>query len=399
MIEYVRKWNFIHIIEKKKINKKTRRGLMGWIDMHCDTLSRIMKAEGSAQQEEKTGAQGTLMRNLLCVDIERLEKAGAEAQFFASFVDAASCTDRKEEEAEKGGRILLEEKIWDQAYKDVLRMLDHARQEECRRFRIARSAEDLEAANGTDDAGKDHPVIGILTVEEGGVLNGKAERLGELYDRGVRLLTLTWNYENGLGSPNSRDREVMARGLTAFGKEVVERMNEYGMLIDVSHLSDGGFWDCMRCSRMPVVASHSNCRTLCDHPRNLTDEMLRALGEKGGVAGLNFYSAFLCRRGRARPEDIARHARHIIDKGGEDAAALGTDFDGFEPEALPEGIRGVQDMEKIWEAMRGAGITPRQIDKIASENLRRVLEIPFPTPEQGENFRRRISRLEKRTKN
>ena len=69
MIEYVRKWNFIHIIEKKKINKKTRRGLMGWIDMHCDTLSRIMKAEGSAQQEEKTGAQGTLMRNLLCVDI------------------------------------------------------------------------------------------------------------------------------------------------------------------------------------------------------------------------------------------------------------------------------------------------------------------------------------------
>ena len=87
---------------------------------------------------------------------------------------------------------------------------------------------------------------GILTVEEGGVLNGKAERVEQLYEQGVRLLTLTWNYENCIGSPNSRDTEVMQRGLKPFGIEVVRRMNELGMLVDVSHLSDGGFWDCIR---------------------------------------------------------------------------------------------------------------------------------------------------------
>lgn len=367
---------------------------MGWIDMHCDTLSEIIKAEHRGKPGTEQGAVGSsLMRNRLCTDIERLEKAGAEAQFFACFVNAADYREEKEEQessmlkAGQGGRILMEEKIWDRAYADVLRMLDRARKEECGRFRIARSAEDLAAVKGADDAGENPPVAGILTVEEGGVLNGRADRLGELYDRGVRLITLTWNYENGIGSPNSRDRNVMERGLKPFGNEVVERMNGYGILIDVSHLSDGGFWDCIRCSRAPIVASHSNCRALCDHPRNLTDDMLHALGEKGGVAGLNFYSAFLCGSRRARPEDIARHALHMIDKAGEDAAALGTDFDGFEPEALPEGIHGVQDMEIVWEAMRRAGITSRQIDKIASGNLRRVLEIPFPTAEKGTNIK------------
>lgn len=358
---------------------------MGWIDMHCDTLSEIRKAGQGRKQEKK----GSLLRNELCVDIERLGKAGAEAQFFACFVNAADYGAQggagKEKKMWQGNRSLFGEKVWDRAYDEVLRMLDCAWKEECEGFHIARYAEDIPAAGetkdiaGIKDAGREPSVAGILTVEEGGVLNGKAERLGELYDRGVRLITLTWNYENGIGSPNSRERKVMERGLTSFGREIVERMNEYGMLIDVSHLSDGGFWDCIQCSRAPIAASHSNCRALCGHPRNLTDEMLHALGEKGGVAGLNFYSAFLSGNRRARPEDVARHALHMIDKAGEDAVCLGTDFDGFETEALPEGIRGVQDMEIVWEAMGRAGITPRQIDKILSGNLRRMLEIPFPT--------------------
>ena len=121
-------------------------------------------------------------------------------------------------------------------------------------------------------------------MEEGGVLNEKQERLEELYRLGIRLITLTWNYENCLGYPNSRDGEVMNRGLKAFGLEIVERMNALGMLVDVSHLSDGGFWDCIRVSRAPIIASHSNARALCGVPRNLTDDMLRALAEKGGAA-------------------------------------------------------------------------------------------------------------------
>lgn len=364
---------------------------MGWIDMHCDTLSRIVNVECGGKTD---GGQDSLIRNRMCVDIERLGKAGAEAQFFACFVNAADIPEQeegkrsmpdREKKAGTGERIFMGENLWDRAYARVLRIIDRARKEENGKFHIVRTWKDLTSAAEARGAGKCYPVFGILTVEEGGVLNGKADRLKELYDRGVRLITLTWNYENALGSPNSTDRRVMEKGLTSFGKEVVERMNSSGMLIDVSHLSDGGFWDCIRCSRAPIVASHSNCRALCDHPRNLTDEMLRALGENGGVAGLNFYSAFLCRGRRARPEDLALHMCRIIDKAGEDAAALGTDFDGFGTDALPEGIRGVQDIGRVWEAMRRGGITPRQIDKIASGNLRRVLEIPFPSGGQEES--------------
>ena len=205
----------------------------------------------------------------------------------------------------------------------------------------------------------------------------------ELYEERIRLITLTWNYDNCLGSPNSRDPEVMSRGLKPFGKEVVERMNDLGMLIDVSHLSDGGFWDCIKVSRFPIVASHSNARALCPHPRNLTDEMLHALGNKGGVAGMNFYSAFLRKMDRNRPMsdgndraslmDIALHGARILDQAGEDALALGTDLDGFDRDSLPYGIRDVLDMEKIWEELKRAGLTERQIEKAAHENVRRVI--------------------------
>ena len=140
------------------------------------------------------------------------------------------------------------------------------------------------------------------------------------------------------------------------------------------------FWDCIRYSRYPVAASHSNARSLCRHPRNLSDEMLRALGENGGVAGLNFYSAFLReRRGetdgrRASVDDIADHALWMIKKAGEDATRDLVYFDGFDPDSLSDGIQGVQDIGKVWDAMRKKGITARQMDKIACGNVMRVMQ-------------------------
>ena len=124
----------------------------------------------------------------------------------------------------------------------------------------------------------------------------------------------------------------MAAGLTDFGKEAVERMEQLGMLVDVSHLSDGGFWDVSRLCKGPFVASHSNCRALNPHPRSLTDEMLRTLAEHGGVAGLNFAPEFLngditCQDSRV--EDMVTQLRHRINVGGEDCAALGSDLDGI----------------------------------------------------------------------
>ena len=228
---------------------------MKWMDMHCDTVSELFRKR----------SEGTLWKNKLCVDIERLKKSDSVAQFFACYVNAA------------------EYPGWEEAFDAAEKLIQSVHEEEAKEFCVAGSGAELEAA---EQAKK---YAGILTVEEGGVLNGKAERVEQLYEQGVRLLTLTWNYENCIGSPNSRDTEVMQRGLKPFGIEVVRRMNELGMLVDVSHLSDGGFWDCIRYSTDPIVASHSNCRELCRHPRNLTDEMLRAVGEKGSLCDSTGY--------------------------------------------------------------------------------------------------------------
>lgn len=355
---------------------------MRWIDMHCDTLSEIA---GKKRADKNT--QENLRNNHLSVDIERLKRSGSTAQFFACYVNAADYGNQPQGERteDKAG--------WDAAYQAVLGMTELAHVEagksgdfRIRDFWIAEKAADIaEAAGRNRKESGTSCTAGILTAEEGGILGGDITRLEELYERGIRLITLTWNYENCIGYPNSRDKEVMQKGLKAFGFQVVEEMNELGMLIDVSHLSDGGFWDCISHSRVPIVASHSNARSLCAHPRNLSDEMLRALGEKGGVAGLNFYSEFLRKRrgiradsqmnagSRASVEDIADHAVWMIRKAGEDAVAFGTDFDGFEPASLPECIHGVEDMEKIWDAMRKKGITPRQLDKIAYGNVMRMI--------------------------
>lgn len=299
---------------------------MRWIDMHCDTVSEIYK-----------NRKGTLMKNTLCVDMERLERVGAQMQFFACFVNLKDYrTDLRyaDEKKTKNPGIYIQnadgtgedKESEDRAYKAVRRMISYAKEE-------------IDRCNQADRKIKQQNTCflnPVLTVEEGGVLGGKTERIDELYEEGVRLMTLTWNYENCIGSPNSANRKVMRKGLKPFGIETVRRMNELGMIVDVSHLSDGGFYDCVKYSEFPIVASHSNARSLCLHPRNLTDEMLRLLGNKGGVAGVNFYSAFLRKEGRAEISDIVKHILYMIDKAGEDAVALGTDFDGFQKKRFRE---------------------------------------------------------------
>lgn len=351
---------------------------MRWIDMHCDTLSEIAK-----RRKQDKNIRESLRRNYLSVDIERLKEAGAVAQFIACYVNVAEygVYDDRSKDSTLSDRESAER--WDAAYGAVLEMIRQAHDETGQDFLIAKTSGDIPSDDEKDSS--ERTVAGVLTVEEGGVLNGQLSRLDALYERGVRLMTLTWNYANCIGYPNSRDGAVMERGLTDFGIRTVERMNGLGMIIDVSHLSDGGFWDCIRHSRLPVAASHSNARSLCPHPRNLSDEMLHALGANGGVAGLNFYSAFLTDGAgtareetlsgvRAGVERIAAHAVWMIGKAGEDAVALGTDFDGFDPDSLPEGVRGVEDMELVWEAFQRKGITPRQLDKIVYGNVRRVIE-------------------------
>lgn len=327
------------------------------IDMHCDTVSEL----------QRRGEKENIFENHLCIDMGGMERAKTMVQFFACFVDGR--------EYGEGGAIRgsgdrqISPCSWDQAYTAVLDMIERIHTEENERLCLAGSYEEIQ------ENSRQNVISAVATAEEGGILNGHPGRLTELYEKGIRLMTLTWNYENCLGYPNSRDASVMRRGLKKFGLETIERMNGLGMLVDVSHLSDGGFWDCIRHSSAPVVASHSNARALCDCPRNLTDEMLKTLAQKGGAAGLNFYPAFLRKEEAAvTVQDIARHAAHMIHAAGEDVPAIGTDFDGFEAKGVSGYLSGPGDMERVWEAMKKEGITERQIDKIAYGNALRVLQ-------------------------
>ena len=213
---------------------------------------------------------------------------------------------------------------------------------------------DLETAR---DQGR---VGALLTVEEGGVFRGDLALLRTLHRLGMRLVTLTWNYENQLGSPNGQ-----TGGLTETGFAFLSEMERLRILPDVSHLSDTGFWDVCRAAKRPFLASHSCCRALQDHPRNLTDEMIRALAERGGIVGVNFYSRFLGNGSVSRTSDIARHLRHMIDVGGLAVASLGSDFDGIDC-TLEFGDAG--DMEKMIRALEVHGFTDREIEAVAWKN-------------------------------
>ena len=165
----------------------------------------------------------------------------------------------------------------------------------------------------------------------------------------------------------------MGKGLKQFGFSVVEEMNRIGMIIDVSHLSEGGFWDVVSHSKTPPVASHSNARALRNHPRNLSDEQIRALAEKGGIAGLNFYQEFLGKSGSCLIEEMVSHVRHMYQKGGEEVIAIGTDFDGFGGAEKME-IEDIGAMPLLYDALGKAGFTQRQREKIWYGNAKRVID-------------------------
>ncbi len=175
----------------------------------------------------------------------------------------------------------------------------------------------------------------ILTVESGAVLGGKLERVQECKRLGVGMCTLTWNGATELG------RGVMApgnTGLTEFGRQAVKAMEKAGILIDISHASPELFWDVAEIAVKPLVASHSNAKAVCGHPRNLEKEQFEAIRDSGGLVGLNFYTAFLNDKPeRASMEDVLRHAEYFLALGGEDTLAMGGDWDGAE---LPRICRG-----------------------------------------------------------
>lgn len=318
-----------------------------YIDMHCDTLLKGVRK----------GREDIYQMPEAMVDVQRLKKAHVMCQFFAVFFPP-------KHNREEGMALLDDDTLFSKAREIFL----HTTQKYPDALGQAGNYQEIMQNQKSDK------VSGILTMEDGRAVQGSMDRLQYFYTQGVRLISLTWNYENCFGAPNSKDPKIMQKGLTLFGKEAVGVMNEMGMLIDVSHLSDGGFYDVASLSKKPFVASHSNCRSLCGHSRNLTDEMIRSLAEHGGVAGVNFEPTFLQKDmvdRHSTMERIAAHLKHLVCIGGEECAGIGTDFDGIDG-AFEVGEPSA--MEALFHYLHRKGFTEEQIEKIAYRNVLRVIQ-------------------------
>ena len=311
---------------------------MRYTDMHCDTLEWAY-----FHDRNDIWDLGETM-----FDFRRFREAGGAVQFTAVFFPP--------------DRIPDDLAYFDTARRTLLDTVDAHRDV----LSIIRGRDSYKEAM---KAGKS---AALLTLEDGRAVGGRQEMLDFFFERDVRLITLTWNFENCFGFPNSSDPEIMRKGLKPFGKESVARMEALGMIVDVSHLSDGGFRDVADIVKGPFLASHSDCRALSPNQRNLTDEMIRTLAEHGGIMGMNFYPPFLdpSMDPVCTAEVIVRHMRHAADAGGIGVVALGTDFDGISGKVE---INSPGRMELLWDAMKRGGFTEGEIDRIAFGNADRFL--------------------------
>ncbi|WP_250674650.1 dipeptidase [Paraclostridium ghonii] len=309
---------------------------MKFIDLHCDTIDLLMLAkEGN-----------NLSQNLNCVDIKKLREGNCLAQTFALYVDIAEHKN---------------------AYKRCMDMANKFHEE------IKLNKEFINLATNYEDIiknEKDGKISALLSIEEGAVLEGNIHNLSKFYDLGVRMITLTWNHENEIGYPHVKPENIN-KGLKKFGFEAVEKMNDLGIIVDVSHLSDAGFYDVAKISKKPFVATHSNAREMTNHSRNLTDEMINILANSGGVTGINFCSRFIGQTPMAMISDMVRHIKHIKNVGGIDVIALGSDFDGIES---PVEIKDASEMNKLAIQLEKEGFKIDEIEKIFYKNALRVIK-------------------------
>lgn len=321
-------------------------------DMHCDTLDRLYS-------EKKQGRDTGILNNEFQVDLEKMKAGDYLIQNFALYTN----TEKTEDPLDHALNLL------DLFYQQMESCGDQ--------MGVVRRYEDL-AEN--KKAGR---LSAMLTIEDAGCCRGSLSHLRNFYRLGVRMMTFTWNYPNELGFPNKRGfREDgstfwepdTTHGLTQRGYECLEEMERLGMIMDVSHLSDRGFYDVLSHTKKPFVASHSNARAVTPHPRNLTDHMIRSLAERGGVSGINYYRPFLM--DLTSPETIeptmaamVTHIRHFIRVGGIDCVGLGSDFDGIPYNPEMESAAFLPHLER---ALVKAGLHPWEIEAVFYKNVLRV---------------------------
>ncbi len=309
-------------------------------DLHCDTVTK-------AYDEGKS-----LRENDLHIDLVRRANAGGGIQNFALFLDS--------EKLREGEDILEKTKEYLEFYN----------------LELAQNADLVEPVRNLEEIQKciaSNKTAAVLTLEEGAICKGEIENLQYFHENGVRMMTLTWNYDNELAASCTTSDDY---GLTKLGIQFVEEMERLGIIVDVSHLSDKGIYRLGEIAKKPFVASHSNVRALCDHRRNLSDKMIRIIADKGGVVGLNLYEHFLCPGfGKLSINDqseiITSHVKHLINIGGEEVVALGGDFDGIDTNQLMPEISKIPTLRKI---LNSKDIPDRVLEKMFFGNVMRVYE-------------------------
>lgn len=314
---------------------------MKYADMHCDTITKLYDCNGS------------LSSNDLHIDIDKLKKGECLLQNFAIF------TNLKENDSSYTKNAI------DYYYKQLENNKDN--------IKPVYKYDDIEKNNANNY------ISSLLTLEEGSIIDNNLDNLNWFYNKGVRMITLTWNYPNGIGYPNidltNEPKEDPTHnfntvdGLTEFGIDYIRRCNELGIIIDVSHLSDKGFYDVLQNSAYPFVASHSNSRSICKAGRNLTDDMIEKLSKKGGVLGINFCAAFIDDNNKETTIDnIVKHIRHIVKVGGIECVGLGSDFDGISNNLE---FKDASGMQSIYQELKNY-FTDDDIEKIFYKNVLRV---------------------------
>ena len=317
------------------------------LDSHCDTPSQMMR-----------GLDIGIAGDRSQVDLPKLKAGGVDASFFALYTSA----DLSEDEAAT----------------KVLEML--ARVYDALDVYSEQAALALTPEDALRNKGKGLVSI-FLGMENGSPIHKSLPLLRQFYRMGVRYMTLTHNGDNEIA--DSAAQGTRWHGLSPFGREVVDEMNRLGMIVDVAHVSDETFYDVIKCSKAPIVSTHSCCRALASHRRNMTDDMIRTLADHGGVIQINFYPVFLSdlyasfyevkgEKASPRPgvSDVVNHIDHAVKVGGIEHVGIGTDFDGIE--VTPKGLDDISKLPKVFDQLKRKGYSEDQIELIAGKNFLRA---------------------------
>lgn len=307
------------------------------VDAHCDTILQIARGHGSLQSAPE--AQ---------LDIPRLRQGGVSLQFFALFIESLYKPER--------------------TLKRVLQLLDifyHELEQNSAELALVTSANQLTNLAATGKIGM------LLAVEGGEVLEDELGVLRVLYRLGVRSLGLTWNQGNLLADGIGVS---IPGGLTIWGEQVVREMNRLGMLVDLAHLAEPGFWDVLRVSEQPVAVTHAACRSLADHPRNLSDNQLRALSQQGGMVGICLVPDFLGQHPDL--EGVLDHIEHASMVAGVEHVGLGSDYDGVEN--IAQGLEHAGCWPRLVQGMERRGFSVKEQKLVLGGNWLRLLHKVLP---------------------